>query len=528
MPMKFVVQFVHPRIFLSPSPLSAIIFPEEPNIGQVVGTAGADPEDCTGYLWTDTSTSWTCPLLKTGTSQPISQVIPAEYQTEVSNIDPISISGTDANGAVRILFNARYQTDPNHDYGYGTFLLTLTSDSNPPVLQQVSLPSNVSFDFSPNVNAVMFGTSPESAGSASQNGSLNAQGLIAGVGCISSSDTTIRALLLLPAQVIVKTQGDPDPVPTFSSTNGILVQNGTTLDIRLNNIPQAQFPIPQNQIVWYSRQLMQSGTSWTDSNPDDYFTAWTALGSECTGVECTYSATTSGIFELKATLSYSGTSQDILYVRSCDATNGTDGEGDYPSALRQGAPDYFGVYDSPVQLAIRNNAHNGLGSTKYAENVRLTVPNGNSYPSPFTFLNSFTIGSTPPHNDKCNAFVYVSGTTAGASIPLIHGNYWYRLAEIYTSPPAAYDWYDFSVTIGDWDQVPFFDGPQPGFVVSRPDDSTWDPTNPRYSQNHGKPFAHVGILDYDGSWISAGGKTVNKYAHITDPDYQPILLRSYP
>jgi hypothetical protein len=30
MPMKFVVQFVHPRIFLSPSPLSAIIFPEEP------------------------------------------------------------------------------------------------------------------------------------------------------------------------------------------------------------------------------------------------------------------------------------------------------------------------------------------------------------------------------------------------------------------------------------------------------------------------------------------------------------------
>jgi hypothetical protein len=28
--MKFVLQFVHPRIFLSSSPLSAIIFPEEP------------------------------------------------------------------------------------------------------------------------------------------------------------------------------------------------------------------------------------------------------------------------------------------------------------------------------------------------------------------------------------------------------------------------------------------------------------------------------------------------------------------
>jgi hypothetical protein len=31
MPMKFVLQFVHPRIFLSSSLLSAIIFPEEPN-----------------------------------------------------------------------------------------------------------------------------------------------------------------------------------------------------------------------------------------------------------------------------------------------------------------------------------------------------------------------------------------------------------------------------------------------------------------------------------------------------------------
>jgi type IV secretion system protein VirD4 len=31
--MKFVLQFVHPRIFLSSSPLSAIIFPEEPYFG---------------------------------------------------------------------------------------------------------------------------------------------------------------------------------------------------------------------------------------------------------------------------------------------------------------------------------------------------------------------------------------------------------------------------------------------------------------------------------------------------------------
>ena len=32
MPMQFVMQFFHPHIFIPPSPLSAIKFPEEPQI----------------------------------------------------------------------------------------------------------------------------------------------------------------------------------------------------------------------------------------------------------------------------------------------------------------------------------------------------------------------------------------------------------------------------------------------------------------------------------------------------------------
>jgi len=38
---------------------------------------------------------------------------------------------------------------------------------------------------------------------------------------------------------------------------------------------------------------------------------------------------------------------------------------------------------------------------------------------------------------------------------------------------------------------------------------------------------HVGILDYDGAWINAGPKTVNKFPHLTPPggEYQPARMR---
>jgi hypothetical protein len=480
------------------APMEAVAAMNDEN--QVVGSTGTN-----GYLWTNPGASSACPLVQSGSSQLISQLIPAPLQNEVADISPIDISGTNANdGSVRILFNAQYLQPPtlsgsSPGWAPGTFLLTLTSGTPSTIFQQVSLPSNV--------------------GSTLNSPILNANGLIAEIGNITSgtgsamTTGTNHALSLVPVQVIVKKQGDPDPAPTMSATNGVLVQNGTTLDIRLSNIPQAQFPIPQNQIVWYSRQLEQAAPTLGDTNTNDYFTAWTALGSQCTGVECTYTPTTSGIFELKATLSYSGTSQDIFYVRQCDATNATDGKGNYPPGLKQGALDYFGVYDAPIQLAIRNSAHSALGSTNYAESVSLTVPT--TAPWPFS---SFTIGSTPPRNDKCNAFVFVSANAAGATVPLTHTN----LLGIHTNPPLAYDWYDSTYTISGWTSLGSSAYPQPGFVISRPDARVL-PGGP----DAGKRWAHVGILDYDGYWIQAGSKTVNKYPSVTDPAYQPVGMRKY-
>jgi hypothetical protein len=39
--------------------------------------------------------------------------------------------------------------------------------------------------------------------------------------------------------------------------------------------------------------------------------------------------------------------------------------------------------------------------------------------------------------------------------------------------------------------------------------------------------AHMGIIDYDGTWINAGERNVNKSIHISDPKYQPTNYRRY-
>jgi hypothetical protein len=36
---------------------------------------------------------------------------------------------------------------------------------------------------------------------------------------------------------------------------------------------------------------------------------------------------------------------------------------------------------------------------------------------------------------------------------------------------------------------------------------------------------HVGIYDYDGSWINAGTSTVNKYIVPGDSGYAPVQIR---
>jgi len=153
------------------------------NLSYVVGGGSAG-----GYLWTSGTTPWT----SAGSAVPFNQFISPAYQPFLSNIEPIDISGTDANGSLRILFSAQYQPLPTGPVSVsGTFLLTLTGTSpstSGSSLQVVSLPSNVNTNLS--------------------SGMINAPGVIADVGTITTTNTNgslstsgSAAILLLPVDV---------------------------------------------------------------------------------------------------------------------------------------------------------------------------------------------------------------------------------------------------------------------------------------------------------------------------------------
>jgi len=154
------------------------------NIGQVVGS----DENNIFYLWTSPTTGSVCPLVRSGTAQPISQLVPEAYQSEVSNIKVLAISGTGAGGIETILFNATFQTDASGDSDYQTFLLTLTSGSTSSILQEVS--PDVTNDSTFNINIPMD----------SFVAGVNAQGVMATSAELYDNSGS-HDLLLLPVQL---------------------------------------------------------------------------------------------------------------------------------------------------------------------------------------------------------------------------------------------------------------------------------------------------------------------------------------
>ena len=97
---------------------------------------------------------------------------------------------------------------------------------------------------------------------------------------------------------------------------------------------------------------------------------------------------------------------------------------------------------------------------------------------------------------KCNLFVAHRTVQSGVPVPAIHGRLWRN------HPPVANEWGDWSFVIQGWECVAAFGFPQPGYVVSEPDDS-----GP----------GHLGIIDFDGWGINAGRDNVNRRFKACNP-----------
>lgn len=301
-----------------------------------------------------------------------------------------------------------------------------------------------------------------------------------------SLDDEILTINLLPVEVKVYKKGESAPL------DGVCVKKNDTLVYQLSDLPENQFPIEGEKIVWFKRQLVGDGT-FTD------WESWPIAGTEGKGVKFESDAKESGIFQVKAKLTTTSGSIEVQYIRKSNDAHGTSSKGVFNDEVyAAGKPDYVGVTDDEIHLKLRNAAKNKLGSEDYSDAKPVLA---------------WTGGPTiPVGTSKCNIFVYQMGQSVGAAVPHINTVLGFP---IWTMPPFAYDWWKVGITIPGWPNLGQTTKPWPGQVIS---------DNIGTIDSGGQ---HVGIVDYDGGMINAGSANVNKQPHPSTPKLVTPHYRKY-
>ena len=255
------------------------------------------------------------------------------------------------------------------------------------------------------------------------------------------------------------------------------------------------------KIFWQKRQLSGAGTmgGWSYIYPVD------PAEDQYEGDFETMEISDPGIYQLQAVLSFSNGQQvEFPYLRMGDAKSIKNGDGIENSLLKAGKPDYFGVARNDRSVFVREEAIKWLGSTKYNIDAQVVT-------DPDTIFQPSTKKSP-----KCNLFVTHISNRMGATT-----SYWVRWNFVHAAPIAKDDWFTnpekhLDLDADGWGFEGVISNPAPGMIV----------VSPRTSA--GTAHGHVGFLDYDGSWINAGSKTVNKSVHLLDPlpHYRPNNFRS--
>ncbi len=245
---------------------------------------------------------------------------------------------------------------------------------------------------------------------------------------------------------------------TSAPEDGLVVKKTDTVRYRLSPGLPDGPLLLEDKIQWHWRILKWNGT----------YSGWTAY-EDGQGHTFTAQPEDAGIYEVKATVE----GQDFFLKRATD---------DPHSAKKKDENECFGVVDQDWQINVRNQAKANLGSVAYATNAK-NLP--------------LEVG-----DNKCNLFVAHKATDGGAVVPWING-----VPPFTSYPPIANQWEGTDPKIiPHWTLLPVETYPQPGFVVAV----------------IGIGQGHCGILDHDGSWISAGPTNVNRKADLRNE----ISLRS--
>lgn len=294
-------------------------------------------------------------------------------------------------------------------------------------------------------------------------------------------------------------EGDHDITPV-DETTGVCITPAGRIQPHFNGYGSSM--IAGTRIFWQKRLLSGAGTmgAWSyiypvDPAEDQYEGDWPTI-----------EVADPGIYQLQAVLSFpNGQQVEFPYLRMRNAKSINNSRDVENELLKAGQPDYFGVVRNDRSIFVRDAAIRWLGSTAYSKDSPLITDPGSLY-------NPGMKGKS-----KCNLFVTHIANSVGATTP-----YYTRWSFVPTAPLAREDWF------GEPEQNVDLDSP--GWVHQGV------PMNPAPGMSVASPRAggdalgsgHVGILDYDGSWINAGKLTVNKSVHLMDSsaDYKPNNMRS--
>ena len=246
-----------------------------------------------------------------------------------------------------------------------------------------------------------------------------------------------------------------------------------------------------------------------------------------------------GIYQVKAVLILpDATMIDFPFVRMRDSRSIKNRDGDPNPLLKAGQPDYIGICKDATSMAVRVRAVTWLGATGYS--LRANVP----------ILPGDPDNPVTRDASKCNIFVTHIANQEGATTPYFRrigrtgAKPWQVSLNVPAAPMAKEDWNQEPEDNVDLDAPGWFflfNAANPPVTSSVADFS--DPLHPMHSwvggpcpgmtcssprTSAGSKHGHVGIMDYDGSWINAGEKTVNKSIHLLDTlqDYKPNAFRS--
>ena len=257
---------------------------------------------------------------------------------------------------------------------------------------------------------------------------------------------------------------------------------------------------PKVVIFWNEKKLKGNGLF----EPPARMTTGPKIFPEADNAYSTITHSTSGVFQLDAIIHLeNGLEIEVPYVRMQNARSIQDGspEPQINELLKAGTLDFFGVSSNQTSLDIRNKAVTFLGSTRYSFDKQMEVD----------FDNLFN--PTMKDRNKCTIFVTHISRSVGATTP-----YYYTYWVSPHAPRARQDWYsspgeDIQLEPYGWKYGDTDSGIEPGRVIA--------------GYGIGHDSGHAGILDYDGTWIGTGSKTVNKFISLQNMDahYRPYSIR---